>query len=168
MPGDFSQGGTGQLTGGFWWSRRSGCRSAGGVEMFRRRCCSDARAWRSEGWQMVSSHFQVGDSRNAYLIPTPPAMKSTFLVSPRLIPDGGQTKLPPMRMLSSCPWISSLGLQSHALAGLDGACWTASSTYGALPRGSIGGRPVSSSMGDSTGGPGEGSTCASAGVEVML
>lgn len=105
-----------------------------------------------------------------HLIPTPPAIKTTFRIRSRSIPDGGQTKLPPTLIPNSAPKISSLGLQSHALAGFFGASCTASSTYGGRPCASTGGRPGSSKESNNSAGscPGMGSTLASAGVEVML
>lgn len=64
----------------------------------------------------------------AYLIPTPPAIKTTFLIVCVSIPLGGQTKLPPTRILIPLPRISSFGFQSHAAGGFDGESWTANST----------------------------------------
>lgn len=97
-------------------------------------------------------------------------MKTTFRISVNRTPDGGQTKLPPTRMLSSEPRISSVGFQSHALAGFEGAWRTASSTYGDRPSGLSGGSPASSLAMASTeaASASEGRTCASAGVEVIL
>lgn len=79
-------------------------------------------------------------------------------------------KPPPTRIPSSVPRISSLGFQSHALAGFDSAFCTANSTYGGLPAELTGGRPGSATESNcSFGGcSGIGRTFVSAGVEVML
>lgn len=110
------------------------------------------------------------DGRVSYLIPTPPAMKTTFFISWRSTPVGGQTKLPPTRILISLPSISFFGFQSHAAGGLAGDSWTASSTYGArLCEILLVDMPVSSlSVIDPAGGSGDGKSWASVGVEVIV
>lgn len=73
----------------------------------------------------------------------------------------GQTKLPPTRILSSLPIISSLGFHSHAAEGFFGEFWTASSTYGALPWESGAGSSSAELVGI-------GRAFASAGVDVIV
>lgn len=123
------------------------------------------------GWMSAFhnlEHSPPGVARcHSYLMPTPPAIKTTFLILWVSIPVGGQTKLPPTRMLSSLPRISSFGFQSHAADGFAGESWTASSTYGARPCDVADGSAFSPSSG-SVWGSGNGSNCASAGVEVMV
>lgn len=117
----------------------------------------------------VLFHGQANSKRMTYLMPTPPAIKTTFLTLWTSTPVGGQTKLPPTRILISLPRISSFGLHSHAAGGLEGESWTASSTYGGRPcegkDGVSGSSPTSDSAGETSG---TGSSWASAGVEVIV
>lgn len=117
------------------------------------------------------SSFMVRPTVNemTYLMPTPPAIKTTLLILWTSTPVGGQTKLPPTRTLISLPRISSSGLHSHAAGGLEGESWTASSTYGGRPcegiDGVSGSSPTSDCAGETSG---TGSSWASAGVEVIV
>lgn len=64
-------------------------------------------------------HMSI-ESSVSYLMPTPPATKTTFRICSTGTTAGGQTKLPPTRMLSSLPRISSRGLHNHAAGGFEG------------------------------------------------
>ena len=64
-----------------------------------------------------------------YLMPTPPATKTTLLMLCSPMPGGGQTKLPPTLTNRSDPRISVTGRQSHAAGGFRGDFWMASSKY---------------------------------------
>lgn len=79
-----------------------------------------------EGQSFLRLHFRRRES--TYLIPTPPAMKTSLETGSCCERcGGGQTKLPPTRTKRGLFKISLVGRQSQAAGGFLGLCWIASS-----------------------------------------
>ena len=81
---------------------------------------------REDGHERAMAFLALAFSRDdrsrcvMYLIPTPPATKTTLLILCTSIPGGGQTKLPPTLTNKSDPKILASGRQSHAAGGFHG------------------------------------------------
>lgn len=75
---------------------------------------------RARSVSCISNLLRRSLERHEYLIPTPPATKTTLWIFCTSIFEGGHTKLPPTLTSRSDPNISDSGLQSHTAGGFRG------------------------------------------------
>lgn len=68
-------------------------------------------------YHQYGQHLSVVRACRTHLMPTPPAINTTFLILSRSIYGGGQTKLPPTLIINSVPSIFFCFCQSQAAGG---------------------------------------------------